>query len=260
MILADLSEPAEMVKLISQSIPCEYSNLNKIHFSDYLFGCSIGTMQFSRKQTAELLSNLDSAEQQLRDYYYNANRNYQIVEGLITPIPIANIPIDEHGNSNEVSIRNLSSGGLYTYRVEVNGYVHSGHHFPKTTGAMYYAWIHRLAEAGIPTYFTATWAETARLLVAIYRNEQKPPDEHSTLNRIIVPRLMLKEQNNFVRSMVYLSHVYSMGIGEDKATRIAKNYSSFQELLQSDIKDIIKIKGIGKTLATRLLAALGKEM
>tara|TARA_R100000049_G_C1953124_1_gene102807 strand:- start:4545 stop:4922 length:378 start_codon:yes stop_codon:yes gene_type:complete len=124
---------------------------------------------------------------------------------------------------------------------------------------MYHAWIHRLAEAGIVTYFTTHWAETARLLVAIYRNEQKPPEEHSTLQRIIKPRIAIKEHSNFVKALVYISHTYKIGIGEEKAKALSTKFSSILDIAMADIDELCECAGVGKTIAKKLLSAIGRE-
>jgi len=258
MITADLSEPQEIVKLINQSVECQYANLNLLHLSDYFFAGTLGTFQFSRKQAGEILGNLDEAEDQLRDYYYNATRNYQIIEGIISPVPLAKIPVRDFATSGEPSIRGMSSGGLYSYRVEINGYIHPGIYYSRLNESLWYAWIHRIAEAGIPTYFTINWGSTAKLLVAIFKNEQKTADEHSTLSRIIIPKVNIKEATPFVKSLVFLSRAHKIGIGEDKAVKIAEQFKSFAEILNVDnIKQLTAIPGIGKKTAERLLNALG---
>jgi len=258
MIAADLSEPREIVKAISQSVECEYANLNLLHLSDYFFGGSIGTLQFSRKQAGEIMGDLDEAEDQLRDYYYNATRNYQVIEGIISPVAIARLPVREFGSSDIPSIRGMTSGGMYTYKVEINGYVHPGYYYPRVNESLWYAWLHRLAEAGIPTYFTTHWGATARLLVAIYKNEQKEEEDHSTLSRVIIPKINLREATPFVKSLVFLSNALKIGVGEDRATRIADaGFNSFKDILDSSVRELIAVDGIGKKTAERLIIALG---
>jgi hypothetical protein len=257
-ILTDSNEPQELLKAIQQTAPAQYANLNALHMSDYFFASPLGTYQFSRKQAGELLGNIDEAEDQLRDYYYNADKNYQVVEGIISPVPISNFQTDYLPDDGEpsLSIRNLSTGGLYGYRVEANGYGHGRQY--KIMGSLFYAWIHRLAEAGIPTYFTLNWVETAKLLTTIYKNEQK--ENHTTLQRIIVPRITLKEGDNLVKMLVYLSSALHLGIGEKTAKSIGQHYGSIKDILNSDIKELTKCRDVGKITATRLLTALGKEV
>ncbi|GAH77123.1 unnamed protein product, partial [marine sediment metagenome] len=198
MLLVDHSEPGNIVKLLKQSCLVVVDNLNKKDMSDYWFANYEGKrLQFSRKQAGELVGNIDEAEKQLADYYDNADENYQIVEGIISPdklkIKGAAVPVDGHGLST--STRDLGAK-LFCYKVEPGGYIEKGHSFSAVNDSLLAAWTHRLAKSGIITYYTINWVHTAKLLSAIYRNEQKPPEEHSTLQRIIRPQVHIKTEKN----------------------------------------------------------------
>ena len=91
--------------------------------SDYWFANYEGKrLQFSRKQAGELVGNIDEAEKQIASYYGNAEENYQIVEGFISPdklkIKGAAVPIDGHGFN--ASTRDLGAK-LFCYKVEPGG-------------------------------------------------------------------------------------------------------------------------------------------
>ena len=228
-------------------------SLNQQQMSDYYFVDAEGKAeQYSRKQAGELLSNIDEAESQLRDYYPNADRNYQVVEGIISPVPL---------KKKQVSIRWHSDPDvLYTYHVAPNGYIYGEHVF-KTPYAMYENWIYRLGRIGIITFFTMNYIQTARLLVAHYNNAQKPDEEHGTLQRITKPKIHLKSHDSFVKQLVYLSAASNLGIGETKAEAIKKyGYSSILDLAMASSQELCQIGGIGKTLAERLLKGLGREV
>ena len=131
MLLVDANEPDNIVKLLQQTCPVTVTNLNQLHMSDYYFGNYEGKrLQFSRKQAGELVGGIDEAEKQLADYYYNADENYQIVEGIISPdklkIKGAAIPVDGHGFT--ASTRDLGAK-LFCYKVEPGGYIEKGHSF-----------------------------------------------------------------------------------------------------------------------------------
>ena len=104
------------------------------------------------------------------------------------------------------------------------------------------------------------WGATAKLLVDIYKNEQKPPEEHTTLHRVIVPRLNLREATPFVKSLVSFSRAYKVGVGEDRAAALGEKYHSYHELMNTTAKEITTIPGIGKRTAERLLTALGGQV
>ena len=184
MLLVDSNEPEGIVKLLRQTCPVTVTNLNQLHMSDYYFSNYEGKrLQFSRKQAGELVGGIDEAEKQLADYFNNADENYQIVEGIISPdrlkIKGAAVPLEVDGHGGFTSTRDLGAR-IYSYKVEPGGFIEKGHSFTTINDSLIAAWIHRLAKAGIPTYRTINWIETARLLSAIYRNEQKPPENHST--------------------------------------------------------------------------------
>ena len=257
-ILVDRSEPREIVKLLEQAVKVSIDDLNRHDLSDYFFTSITGKrLQFSRKQAGELLGSIDGAEADIRKYYNNAEENYQIVEGIISPCKITSQP----HKIQSVSIRNLSKSAnqLHSYKVSDTGYIHNPHTW-NINSSMLFSWIHRLSKLGVITYWTVTKLDTARLLVAIYKNEQKPEEEHTTLTRYIRPRLYLEDQDPFVKALIYLSIAYKLNIGVDKAERIAMKYSSFIDVAMVSPSELCEIEGIGKKLAVGLLNALGLEL
>ncbi len=267
---ADEFEPNNLVRLMLQSIPVVVASLNRSHRSDYFFGNYIGeTFQFSRKQAGELIGNVDEAEDQLADYYHNADHNYQIVEGWISPLPIQGIQIVDHTPTRKATIRDLGQK-LYCYAIQPYGKIERGHSFSAVNTSMLYAWIHRLDRAGIATYWTTNWTETAKLLVAIFRNEQKPPEEHQTLNRIIKPRTIVRNEDtmseeerksfHLTKALMFLSDAYKLGIGEKRARALATQYVNLMDLAMADIADIARCEGLGTGIARKLLTALGRTL
>jgi len=272
MLLVDSAEPENIVKLLRQSCPVTVTNLNQLHMSDYFFGNYEGKrLQFSRKQAGELVGGIDEAEKQLADYYDNADENYQIVEGIISPdklkIKGAAIPVDSHGTS--VSTRDLGAR-IYSYKVEPGGFIEKGHSFTVVNDSLIAAWVHRLAKAGIPTYRTINWIETARLLSAIYRNEQKPPEDHSTLQRVIRPHLHIKmekdmteaekEHYRLMKSMLFLSNAYQLGIGEKKAKALADRFCNILDIATVSVSELAGVEGIGRKMAEKILSSLGRDV
>ncbi len=272
MLLVDSNEPDNLIKLLSQSCPVTVTNLNLAKMSDYWFANYEGKrLQFSRKQAGELVGNIDEAERQLADYYNNADKNYQIVEGIISPdrlkIKGAAIPVDGHGFG--VSTRDLGAK-LYCYKVEPSGYIEKGHSFSAVNDSLLYAWTHRLAEAGIVTYYTTNWVGTARLLSAIYRNEQKPPENHSTLQRIIKPQFHIKTeadmtdeariQFRFMKSLLFLSSAYHLGIGEKKARAIAAKFCNILDIATASVSELTDVEGVGERMAIKILSSLGRDV
>ena len=240
--------------------------------SDYWFANYEGKrLQFSRKQAGELVGNVDEAERQLASYYANADKNYQIVEGIISPdslkIKKATVPLDAHGSST--STRDLGAK-LYCYKVEPGGYITKGHSFSAFNDSLLYAWTHRLAEAGIVTYHTTNWVGTARLLSAIYRNEQKPPEQHSTLQRVVRPNIHIKTEKDmtevqmveyrFMKSLLFLSNAYQLGIGEKKARALADRFVCILDIATASVAELVEVEGIGRKMAEKILTSLGRDI
>jgi len=240
--------------------------------SDYYFGNYEGKrLQFSRKQAGELVGGIDAAEKQLADYFNNADRNYQIVEGFISPdrLKIKGVAVPIDGHSIVASTRDLGAR-IYCYKVEPGGYIEKGHSFTAVNDSLLYAWIHRLAESGIITYHTDNWIGTARLLSAIYRNEQKPPENHSTLQRIIRPQFHIKmekdmteaerEQYRLMKSLLFLSNAYQWGVGEKKARALADRFCNILDIATASVTELTEAEGVGRKMAERILSSLGRTI
>lgn len=261
MLLVDEHEPDKIVKLLQQSVPVHVTPLNRMKMSDYFFGNYEGKrFQFSRKQAGELVGNIDEAEDQLRDYYSNADENFQIVEGIISPYRLKGFPISDHSPAaSKVSTRDLGAK-LYCYQVQPGGHIERGHSFSAINASVLYAWIHRLTQVGITTYWTINWVETAKLLAVIYRNEQKAPEEHHTLQRVIRPRIQIKEAEPFFKSLLFLSNAYQLGIGEVKAKALTDRFCHILDIATADVEELTAVEGIGDKMARKILSALGRTV
>lgn len=269
MILVDTSEPEEIEKLLQQSVPTNRMPLNQTQRSDYYFGGEDGkTRQFGRVQAGELLANIESMEDELRRYYENADENYQIIEGLISASPLSKKTKIFSGISVRRQARPTT---LFTYKVADSGFIYDGHDW-NVSAAMYYAWVFRLSQAGIVTFYTENYIGTARLLSAIYRNCQKPPEEHDTLNRYYIPlldtgehdskgkKIHIRKQSPFIKTLMSLSLVYQLNIGAEKATKIAQHYKSILDIAMAEPDELCEVEGIGKKTAEKLLIAIGREL
>ncbi len=140
MILVDTAEPDDIVNLLRQVTSVEVMPLNQTSRSDYYFGGEDGkTRQFGRVQAGELLSNIDSMEDELRRYYRSADENNMIIEGIISDAPITR----KDKSIEDTSIRRgAKSSILYSYRVTASGFIFSEHAY--NIGAdLLYAWIYR---------------------------------------------------------------------------------------------------------------------
>jgi len=224
--------------------------------ADYYFGGADGkTRQFNRVQAGELLSNIDSMEDELRRYYDSADENYQIIEGIISPVAITK----KDKSMTAISTRRrISSVHIYSYKMSPAGFIF-GERAWDISNTMIFAWLRGLERCGVITYYTLNWMHTAQLLSAYYRSEQKLPEEHTTLRRYYKPRIITKEQNPLVKALMCFSLAYKVGIGEDRATRIAAHYDSLLDITMSSVEDLASIEGLGVKVAEKLFQAIGWE-
>ena len=243
--------------------------LNQSSRSDYYFGGEDGkTRQFGRVQAGELLANIDSMEDELRRYYENADENYQVIEGLISSMPLTR---RDRSLSAISARRQARPTTLFTYKVAENGFIYDEHSWD-VSASLFYAWLFGLDQEGVRTYYTENYVATARLLVAIYKNCQKPPEEHTTLNRYYIPlldtgerdakggKIHIREQNPFIKALMALSLAYGLNIGEDKATKLTKRYSNIFDIAMSNVDELCLVEGIGKITAEKLLTSIGVEL
>lgn len=287
MLLVDNSEPDNIVKLLQQSCPVTVANLNKALMSDYWFANYEGKrLQFGRVQANELLADIDSMEDELRRYYNNADENNQIIEGIISGEPLATFTDKQiyAVQSGKIAWRELiyepkvrmpdypttrtSPRVLsYTYKVDVIADKESvslgvitggrGHNIPLS---LVDVWIHRLTKVGVYTYRTLNWQGTARLLATIYRNEQKPPEEHSTLQRVVRPRIHIREADPFMKSLLFLSNAYQLGVGEKKAKALADRFCNILDIATASVDELTEVEGVGKKMAEKILSSLGRDI
>lgn len=253
MILVDHSEPQEIISLLKQSAPVSVMPLNQTHRSDYYFGGEDGrTRQFSRKQAGELLANVDEAESQLRDYYNNADENYQIVEGLISSVPLTK----RNRSLEAISVRSgARPTNMFSYKVAENGFIHSEHPW-SVSASMLYAWLFSLDRAGITTYYTENYIGTAKLLAAIYKNCQKPPEEHTTLQRYIKPRIYIQEHNPHVLTLM---GIMGAELGQVRSEALIDYFDTPFSVFMASVDELCEVDGIGKKTAERVLKAIGRE-
>lgn len=262
MLMADVSEPDSIINLIQQaSIPSTKAPLNQNSIADYFFGTHEGKrVQFGRVQAGELIGNIDSMEDELKRYYNSADETNQIIEGLISPTRLymkkASSPVTEH--IPQYGTRDLGAK-LFCYKVEPSGFIGSGHSFTTARASELYAWIYRLSKVGVITYFTNNWEETARFLITAYKNEQKPPEEHTTFRRIYRPRIQIKDADDFTKALLFLSRAYNWQVGEVKARALADKFVNILDLVTADVGELTAVEGIGQKMAERILSTLGRS-
>jgi len=298
MILVDVSEPDTIVNLLKQAIPTTKAPLNQNKIADYFFGNYEGKrVQFGRAQVGEVLSDIDSVEDEFKRYYDNADETNQITEGIMSPIPLAALTNNQISaiKSGKISWNEIryepkirlpaipstrfTSPKLisFSYKVESitdkNGVTVAtltsgrGHDIPISA---YYAWIYGLQRVGIHTFHTNNWEETARFLITVYKNEQKPPEAHSTFQRIYRPKVHIKkekdmtkeelETHKLTKALLFLSSAYNLGIGEVRAKALAERFCNIMDISLASLSELTATEGIGRAMAEKLQRSLGRDI
>jgi len=270
MILVDIAEPEDIVRLLKQTADVEVMPLNQSNRADYYFGGDENkSIQINRVQGGELLSNIDSMEDELRRYYESADDNNMVIEGLITDVPVTR----KDKSMEAVSVRfGQRPHQMFSYRIAANGYLFGEHAYEESMDK-FYAWLYRLKECGVYTFQTHNYVGTAKFIAAVYHNTQKPIDEHNTLNRYYIPhislggkdekgkRVSIRAQNPFIRGLMALSLIYRIDVGEKKATALYKaGYKSLYDLAFASVAELTRVEGVGKATAEKLLSAIGVEI
>ncbi len=248
--------------------------LNQNRIADYFFGNYEGKRkQFGRVQAGELIGDIDSMEDELKRYYNSADETNQIIEGLLSPVKLymknASSKVSDHSHQRFVSARDLGAK-IFTYPVQPSGFIEHGHSFTTARMSELYAWIYRLSQLGVNTYYTNNWEETARFLITVYRNEQKPPEAHTTFKRIYRPKVHIKTEKDMTdaeltehkltKSLLFLSSAYQLGVGEVKARAIAAKFCCLLDIAISSVDDLMQVDGVGERMAKKILVSLGRDI
>lgn len=295
MIIIDSSEPVEIRELVAQSQPISVTALNQSSIADYFFtAIDAHRVQLNRTQAGELLGDIDSFEDELRRYYNSAEETYAIIEGIISPQPLTVISTKQYFSIKsgslsfrqlrhdikgpaEVSIRTIDGEAydlpehtkpqpnqLFSYKVEqvidkygdsMNLIVSGRSH--QISPKLYKAWLLQLDKVGITVFHTINYVDTAASIVAFYENLQKT--EHTTLQRYIKPKIHIRTHNPHVQALINLSQAYKLDIGVAKAEAIIDYFDNLSNVLMSDVKTLCEVEGVGKTIAQKLVDAIGAE-
>lgn len=252
MIFIDTAEPSEIVSFIKQAVPIEVSSLNQKSIADYFFLAIDGhRVQINRTQAGELLGNIDSFEDELRRYYNSAEETYAIIEGIISPYKISGGHMP-----SAISLKpNAPPGSLYAYAVSDKGFIYKERAY-NISNKMFKSWLLQLDKSGITVVNTVNNIDTAATLVAFYDNLQKT--EHSTLQRYIKPKIIVRAHNSHVQALVNLSQAYKLDIGEVKAEALIEYFGSLGRVLLAEVDELCQVEGIGRKTAEKLLEVIGE--
>ncbi|KKN75192.1 hypothetical protein LCGC14_0383510 [marine sediment metagenome] len=241
-IFVDTFEPVQIEELIAQSVPTIRITLNHSSqgIADYFWYAVDGhRIQVERKQIDEILSGMDSVEEQLRRELGNGiEETILLYEGTCEPIP---------GLKSAIQSWKLAKAGKVMVPSHKYNASYSGLH----------AWLSQLDKAGITIIHTCHYIGTAMCLVALYNNSQK--QEHVTLRRYIKEHITIKPYNEHV---ITLMGIKGANIGEEIGLALIDRFGTVWYTLSQDedtlAETIIGGKTLGINRAKRILRSIGR--
>jgi len=233
-MLADAHEPAEIVPLLRQSIPCEWESINERGYADYKWpSLNDGIQQVERKTWLELLSNTDAVEDQLRRQRqaHPDVRLKLLMEGVATSSGVGTV----------VWLPTKST----TKRI-----MFPAKEFRLPLQAAY-AWLYQVSKY-VEVYFTPDLASTATALVAFYKADQK--EEHTTFNRYL--RMIDFHPNPQVEGLMNI--MKGTNIGAVRAQALIDRFATIWNVLGASAKELAAVEGMGLKMAQQLLRKVGR--
>ncbi len=241
-MLVDTHEPDFIIELLTQCIPTTRANLNHaLGMADYVWCAADGhVVSYERKQWSEVLSGLDSVEEQLRREAQSTDELNLLIEGVAEPTPHGVCVLQRHKDG--------------TYRGNRHSYGTPSRPVPHLY-ARVQAWLWELDKCGITVYQSPGQVGTATLLVAHYKASLKP--EHTTLQRYIKPRVQTTAQNPQVVSLMGL---VGADIGEVRAQALVARFGNLYSVLNAPREELLRVDGIGPGVVKKLWKAIGREV
>jgi len=230
----DVFESDQLERLISQSIPVQRKPLNSMGLGDVvIFAWDGHRISIENKQTDELLGDLDGCEDQLRKQYPNAEESLLLVRGVVLPSTVGCVTLRQ----------SKSNPNLW----------HKGQGWPKVSYKGYRRWLYSLDKLGITCVEVPTVQAAAIVIVAIYNYAQA--ESHSTLNRYIKHKAMLKARDPYVETMMGIA---GAAIGEKLGKRLVDTFGSPFGVFCRSEEELCQVEGIGPALARKILKGVGR--
>ena len=232
-IYIDEHEPETAEAWLSPSISVQRTGLNRAGWADYMYGTHDGVEHVERKQVGEILSDMDSVEDQLRRELLARPdaRLWLLIEGLAV-------------YSND---RIIAKG----MNVE-NGYVYEQRTY-RTRPAKWARFLLALNRLGVLVVRTNNFYETCVNLVSLAKSGEKP---HTTLNRPVRPKIFY-HQNPHVRTLMGIPDA---GLGPKKAAELVNKYGTVYKIMTRSPEELATVPGIGVKSARKLLRAFGRSV
>jgi hypothetical protein len=231
--LVDVHEPEQALPLLNQSVEAAKEAINSQGYADYLWSGTEGREQLERKTWDEVLSNMDSVEDQLRR------------EAQAHPDVHTNLVIE--GVATQATMGGSRTWAMAKGKQKVM-YAKNNH---RDSMGKAYAWEAQVKRY-MPVYHTATFQETMILVAALVKAAQK--EDHTTFQRHF--REMDWHPNEQV--MCLINMFKRSGIGPGRAEALIKRFGTVWNVIHQMPQTLSTVDNMGVGVAKRLLRKLGK--
>ena len=226
----DLNEPVPILDLVKPHAPVTVGAFNAQGHSDYHWWDALGVqVEVERKTYGEVYQSVDDVEAQLFEHMtkFPKARHVFLLEGL-TVQTWKGMALLKPSKGKDIYIKGWESPrnmkGIWSKLYRIGQYVEI-----------------------VPSPSTES---SATILLAMYESDKKA--EHSTFNR------------NYSRPTYHPNPQVSKlmgaypGIGERRATALMAEFTTLWNVLNAGVEDLVKVPGIGKILARRILKEAGR--
>lgn len=230
MLTIDIHEPSEALSYISQSIPAQVKSLNTDGWADYHWQTWDGAdVHAERKQWSEVLSGIDSVEDQLRRQMAAKPkaRLIFILEGMAIGSMLGTTVL-KGTNKNSVFIPGLQS----SIRL-----------------SQVYSWLYQISTF-LEVYQVGNYEGVCTLLVSMFKSDQK--QEHRTFSRYFKP--ITFNPNPRVVELMGLCP----GIGEVRASALIEQFVTVYRVVTASPAELATVPGIGPKLSLDILRRVGR--
>lgn len=214
--------------------------LNRMGYADFSWITHDNQVEhMEHKHCAEILSDINSVEDQLRKQLKVCSNLYLVVEDIAEPV------------HNGTKTYTLTPNGSHFRPVKLFG----------TPYNRYMGFLLGLEDAGIKVWFTSSWVGTANYILQRYRIAQKT--ERTTLNRYITPKVERFTPNPQVTALLGLcegyKELYDLRIGPEAAERLIFVFRNLWNLIIQTPEDIAAlVPGVSVARAKKLIEAIGR--
>ena len=231
MIFLDTHESEELFCALSARTEVIRSELNERDIADVFWVGLDGTHQIEMKATGEILDNIEHVEGQLVRQYFSAQHSKLLVRGVVGMFPDKSIAeYVDHGKK-----------GMH------QRYNHK-YYMPF---ASYRGWLNALDYVGIRVIEVPNMDVAVVAIMAEYEHSMR--EDHETLQGYYREKVVIKDKNPHVLALMYLSLAYGWKIGYEKSAALIDYFVTLGQVLRADQGELCTVKGIGPTIAKRIV-------